>query len=153
MYTRKDIKTAPVDVLSAFSAIWSLLYENIPPNDTVISVQNNDLTIMKNMVGFIQKYYTRKICLSDIAASGAVGQSKCFKLFAKYFGQTPNVYLTQYRLDKSIELLCDTSMSITEIALSVGFNGASYYAETFRRWFGKSPTEFRNEKSAYYGRI
>lgn len=145
MYTRKDRKTAPLDVQSAFSAIWSLLYENVPPNTNVSSPQNNDLSITKNMVGFIQKYYTRKISLMDIAASGAVGQSKCCKLFAKYFNQTPNIYLTQYRLNKSLGLLRDTDLSITEIALTVGFGGASYYAETFRKWFGKSPTEFRNE--------
>ena len=144
MYTRKDLKTVPLDVQSSFSAIWSLLYEHIPPDDNMLSPQNNDLAITKNMVGFIQKYYTRKISLTDIAVSGAVGQSKCCKLFAKYFSQTPNAYLTQYRLNKSIELLRYTDLSIIEIALSVGFSGASYFAETFRKWFGKSPTEFRN---------
>ena len=36
-------------------------------------------------------------------------------------------------------------MPITEIALSVGFSGASYYAETFRKWFGQSPTAFRTD--------
>lgn len=146
MYIKKDRKTAPLDVKSAFSTIWSLLYEHIPPHDNRISPQSNDLTITKNMVGFIQKYYTHKISLTDIAVSGAVGQSKCCKLFAKYFGQTPNAYLTQYRLNKSIELLRHTDLSITEISLSVGFSGASYYAETFRKWFDKSPTEFRNEE-------
>lgn len=145
MYTRKELKTIPLDVQSAFSSIWSLLYENLPPNDHITSPQSSDLTIMKNMVGFIQKYYTHRISLMDIAASGAVGQSKCCKLFAKYFNQTPNVYLTQYRLNKSIELLRYTDMPIIEIALSVGFSGASYYAETFHKWFGKTPTEFRNK--------
>lgn len=145
MYTRKYRKTAPLDVQSAFSAIWSLLYENIPPNNNTISPQSNDLKITKNMVGFIQKYYAHKISLMDIAASGAVGQNKCCKLFTKYFNQTPNVYLTQYRLNKSLELLRYTDLSIIEIALSVGFSGASYYAETFRKWFGMSPTKFRNE--------
>lgn len=140
----KDQKTAPLKVQSSFFAIWSLLYENIPKNSNIVNPQNIDLTIVKNMVGFIQKNYSHKISLMEIAASGAVGQSKCCKLFAKYFSQTPNGYLTQYRLNKSIELLHDTDRSITEIALSVGFGGASYYAETFRKWIGKSPTEFRN---------
>ena len=143
MYTNKDLKTAPMKVQSAFSAIWSLLYENIPLGDNTSTLQSVDLDIIKNMVGFIQQNYTRKISLSDIAVSGAVGQSKCCKLFAKYFNQTPNVYLNRYRLNKSIELLRNTDMTITEIAVSVGFNGASYYAETFRKWLGKSPTEFR----------
>lgn len=140
----KDQKTAPLKVQSSFFSIWSLLYENIPQSGTITGKQNIDLTITKNMVGFIQKNYSHKISLMEIAASGAVGQSKCCKLFAKYFSQTPNGYLTQYRLNKSIELLHDTDQSITEIALSVGFGSASYYAETFRKWIGKSPTEYRS---------
>ena len=88
-----------------------------------------------------------KITLADIAASGAVGQSKCCKLFAKYIGQTPNLYLIQYRLGKSTELLKNTDMTVTEIAYAVGFNGSSYYAEAFRKWCGKSPMEYRNTES------
>ncbi len=62
---------------------------------------------------------------------------------SRYFSQSPNLYLNQYRLTKSAELLRETTMSITEIALSTGFSGASYYAETFRKWAGISPGEFR----------
>ena len=54
--------------------------------------------------------------LSDIARAGAVGQSKCCKLFHQYFSQSPIAYLIQYRLTKSVELLRDTDMSMTEIA-------------------------------------
>lgn len=32
-----------------------------------------------------------------------------------------------------------------KITGETGFAGASYYAETFRKWTGKSPTEYRNE--------
>lgn len=144
IHARKGLKTAPLHVQSSFFYIWSLLCENISLEKKIANPQNGDLTIMKNMVGFIQKNYARKISLADIAASGAVGQSKCCKLFANYFSQTPNGYLNQYRLNKSTELLRGTDMPVTEIALSVGFGGASYYAETFRKWLGKSPTEFRN---------
>ena len=139
----KGQKAAPLKVQSSFSVIWSLLYENLPLGIHAAIPVSNDLTAARNMIGFIQKNYTRKISLKEIALSGAVGQSKCCKLFAKYFGQTPNTYLNQYRLNKSLELLQNGDMSITDIALSVGFCGASYYAEIFRKCFGRSPTEFR----------
>ena len=143
MEQSKGQKTAPLKVQSSFCIIWSLLYENIPPESHAANVNSSDLTAARNMTGFIQKNYTRRISLKEIALSGAVGQSKCCKLFTKYFGQTPNTYLNQYRLGKSLELLQNSDMSITEIALSVGFGGASYYAEIFHKCFGKSPTEFR----------
>ncbi len=104
---------------------------------------NTELSVLKEIIGFIQQNYHRKISLADIAAAGAVGQSKCCKLFADYIGQTPNLYLMRYRLDKSTELLKSSDMPITKIAFAVGFGGSSYYAEAFRRWYGKSPTEYR----------
>lgn len=136
-------KTAPLKVQSAFSMIWSLLYEHLPRENYTANAKSGDLTAVRNMTGFIQKNYTRRISLKEIALSGAVGQSKCCKLFAKYLGQTPNAYLNQYRLKQSLELLRNDDMPITEIAMSVGFGGASYYTEVFRKYFGKPPTAFR----------
>ena len=54
-------------------------------------------------------------------------------------------YVNQYRLYQSLELLRDTAMSVMEIALAVGFGSASYYAETFRKNFDQSPTQYRKE--------
>lgn len=142
IYSVRNKKTAPLQVQGMFTYLWSLLYENIQINQE-IKTKNSDLTIIKNMVGFIQQNYTDKITLADIACAGSIGESKCCKLFRKYINETPNTYLNQYRLNKSTELLKNTDMSITEIALSVGYAGSSYYTETFHKWFGKTPKEYR----------
>ncbi len=142
MYEQRSIISAPLEISSLFLRIWSLIFEN-----TNISVsrqfQNNDFTVLKNMIGFIQKFYRNKITLKDIAKAGAIGQSKCCKLFEKHIGTTPNAYLIQYRLHQSTWFLKDTDMPITQIADAVGFSGSSYYAEAFRKHYGKSPTEYR----------
>lgn len=147
IYASRGLPSTPLRVQAAFASIWALLCENLPPQSAAAPLPGSDLTITRNMVGFIQQNYAQKLTLGAIAAAGAVGQSKCCKLFAQYFGQTPNVYLTRYRLNKSLPLLRRTDLPITEIALSVGFGSASYYAETFRRYFGKSPTEYRREEA------
>lgn len=139
----KGSPAAPLKVQAAFSSIWAALYENMPK-----ATENNgraiaNLTAVKAMVGFIQQHYREKISLGEIAKAGAVGKSKCCKLFRTYLNQTPNEYLIGYRLNKSGKLLCNTDMTVSEIALETGFCGASYYAETFRKWFGQSPTEYR----------
>lgn len=144
MYRIKDERAAPLKVQNLFSGIWIQLCEKIS-SESNPGIQNADLSILKNMIGFIQKNHAVKISLADIAASGAVGQSKCCKLFAKYVHQTPNAYLTQYRMDKSTALLKSTDMTVTEIAAAIGFSGSSYYAEVFRAWYGKTPTQYRNE--------
>jgi len=57
-------------------------------------------------------------------------------------------YLTEYRISKSIELLADSSRSMTEIAWKCGFSGSSYFTETFRKRLGCTPTEYREKRLA-----
>ncbi len=142
MYRAKDDAAAPLSVSSLFLKIWSILFRN-SNTSVVVENQSNDFTVLKNMIGYIQKFYREKISLADIAQSGAVGQSKCCKLFDKYIGVTPNTYLTQYRLNQSMWYLKNTDMTITETAQAVGFSGSSYYAEAFRKRCNQSPSEYR----------
>ncbi len=144
IYHSKDKVSAPLIISGLFFRMWSQIFENT----TIYSTEkpNNDLAIIKNIIGFIQKNYDKQIFLNEIARAGYVGQSKCCKIFREYIGQTPMAYLTQYRLNKSLQLLQNTDMTITEIALSVGFNGNSYFAETFKKNYGKTPLEFRASK-------
>lgn len=147
IYTGKEEKRAPVLTQIAFLKIWYLLLEHIPL-ESGQKVPDPELTILKNMIGFIQQNYREKLSLEKIAASGSVGQSKCCILFSRYLKQTPNEYLTQYRLNKGMELLKETGMSVTEVAAAAGFGGGSYFAEVFRKWMGMSPTKYRRQQRA-----
>ena len=57
---------------------------------------------------------------------------------------TPLNYMTEYRLDKSTDLLVNTTISITEIAYSCGFSGSSYYCEIFKKYYGLTPKQYRS---------
>ena len=145
MYQEKEDITAPLTILSSFYKIWSLIYKNSQTINT-LKKQNSNFMLLKNMIGYIQKFYKKKITLADIAKAGMVGQSKCCKLFDRYIGMTPNTYLIRYRLHQSTWYLKNTDMTITEIAQTVGFSGSSYYAEVFGKWYDKSPSEYRKEE-------
>lgn len=123
--------------------IWYLLYTSMPETGQSYVQYNNRLSALHNMIGFLQKNFDNKISLLDIAYSGNISQSYCISIFNEYLHQTPIQYLTGYRLNRSADLLKNTAMNITEIALSSGFNGTSYYGEIFRKYFGCSPSEYR----------
>ncbi|MEY8391905.1 AraC family transcriptional regulator [Lachnospiraceae bacterium 45-W7] len=144
IYSIHKASAATLKIQSILSWIWAIVYENMPKTSHVTHLQNNELSILKNMISFIQQHYNEPVTLQQIALAGSVGQSKCCRLFGEYIHQTPNTYLTAYRLNKGTELLVNTDMNITEIAYAVGFNGASYFAESFRKYFHLSPSEYRN---------
>jgi AraC-type DNA-binding domain-containing proteins len=101
-------------------------------------------TVLK-MTGFIHLHYDAKITLDDIAASGAVCRSKCCELFHQYVGQTPNTYLMRYRIAKSCEMLRETNRTICEVAMTCGFQSASYFASVFHRVTGLLPQDYRKQ--------
>lgn len=97
------------------------------------------------MTGFIHQNYDNKITLDDIAAAGTVCRSRCCDLFGRYIGQTPNVYLMRYRIQKSFEMPRETDRSICEIAMTCGFHSASYFSYVFRREMGLIPQDYRKQ--------
>ncbi|MFC3746951.1 helix-turn-helix domain-containing protein [Paenibacillus sp. GCM10012306] len=102
-------------------------------------------TFIQKMTSFIHQNYEHKISLDDIAAAGAVCRSRCVALFNKHLGQTPNVYLTKYRIQKSCEMLMETKRSVCEIAMACGFQSASYFTYNFRKQLGLVPQEYRKQ--------
>ena len=99
-------------------------------------------TVIRRMTGYIQNhYYQGKVRLEDIAAAGAVCRSKCCRLFSGKLHITPMNYVNRYRLEKACDLIRN-GRSITEAAFSSGFQGTSYFSETFRKQYGMSPSSY-----------
>lgn len=118
------------------------------PHWSAVSCKNKseseqELNIQKDMVSFIYQHYPEKISLTDIAAAGHVGRSKCCQIFKHYMQQSPVDFLNTYRLKISCRLLCTTQKSITEIAILCGFNHLSYFSKYFMECYGCTPREYR----------
>ena len=141
-----DSPAAPLRIMSAFSEVWALLYENTGSYSWEREVEPG-LVIMQNMIGYIQHNYRKKISLQDIADAGGVSISKCCSLFASSYGLSPINYLLEYRLSESAYQLRNSSETVTEIALTHGFSDSNYFARCFRKWSGKTPTVYRREET------
>ncbi len=107
--------------------------------------RNSDLESQKKMVSFIYQNYAEQLSLNEIAASGNVSRSKCCLIFKHYLHQSPVDFLNMFRLKTSCDLLRNTEQSITDIALSCGFNHLSYFSKLFSRNFGCTPREYRSQ--------
>lgn len=122
--------------------LWLPLYQHFPKQQKTSARDNRQLAAVKKMVAFVQENYREKLSLEQIADAGNVCKSSCSALFRKYLQKTPIAYLTEYRLGRSVDLLFSTDLSITEISYEVGFHNASYYSETFRKYFHCTPREY-----------
>lgn len=131
-------------ILSGLTAVWADLYQLLSSDFLPFhTVNDENLTIQRNMITFIYEHYGSRLSLEDIAASGHVCRSKCCRIFKQYLNRSPVEFLNAYRLEVSMRYLTDTSMTITEIALACGFQSPSYYSEIFQQYKGCTPSRYR----------
>lgn len=132
----------PFVILEKSAHIFRLLSENMnffPDHDK----NAEDVLALTAMIGYVQKNYPNKILLKDISSAGNCCKTKCTSLFQKYLSTSPMLYLNRYRLEKSIFLLRNTAMSITEVAYACGFSNTSYFCELFHKYYHITPMQCR----------
>lgn len=142
LYTNNTDTIHPFMVLEKTAHIFYLFSENmdlLPDNNK----NNDDILALTAMIGYVQKHYANKILLKDIASAGNCCKTKCTSLFQNYLSISPILYLNHYRLEKSVFLLRNTSMSVTEIAYACGFSNTSYFCELFRGSYNTTPGKYR----------
>ena len=72
-----------------------------------------------------------------------VGPRQLNRLFSDKLGIGTMAFYRDMRLERAKNLLSQSSLSITEIALATGFCSSAHFAKTFRQKFGSPPSSFR----------
>lgn len=94
---------------------------------------------------YINSCYTENITLKDVANVVNLNPNYISQVFKKTTGTTFSHYLTNLRIDTAKKLLTTTNSSINDVSIQAGFNDYFYFLKTFKKYTGKTPSEFRNE--------
>ncbi|WP_369018672.1 helix-turn-helix domain-containing protein [Thermatribacter velox] len=96
-------------------------------------------------LAIIQESYCNKITLPEIARQVGVSPAYLSYSFRKFIGESVVDYITRLRIEASKCLLRKSSLQIQEVATTVGYEDARYFARVFRKLVGCSPTEYREK--------
>ncbi|NLW77827.1 MAG: AraC family transcriptional regulator [Ruminococcaceae bacterium] len=97
---------------------------------------------LEKAVRFIHFNYARDITVDDIAKAAGLSRSHLYRLFMTAFGYPPITYLTNWRVQKACQLIESTSLSMSEIACSVGFSDQFYFSRVFKKAVGMPPSRY-----------
>lgn len=78
-----------------------------------------------------------------MAAAAGLSRAHFSREFSRTFGESPKGYLMTRRLERAAALLRNTDRPVIEICLDVGLAGLGSFTTSFKRHFGKTPTEYR----------
>lgn len=80
-----------------------------------------------------------------LAWQAKVSKSAFSERFREMVGQPPMQYLTEIRMHRACELLKESDQSVKQIARLVGYQSPSSFTNTFKRWIGCAPAQYRKK--------
>lgn len=141
----RDQKLDDVTELQLIAELYKLLaflMEELPSksmSDSNILIQN----YIKQTKKIIHTQYSKTLKVSQIAKKLNLNRSYLYKIFKEETGYSIKDYLGQIRMEKSADLLINTTFHISEVANAVGFTDALAFSKAFKKHFGQSPSNYR----------
>lgn len=130
-----------------YSSFQTMLESLIQMLDTSPEPEENQEQISNSyflkIMKYINTYYNENISLKDIAEVVNMNPNYISQVFKKSTGTTFSRYLTDLRINHAKKLLETTNTSINDISLQTGFNDYFYFLKTFKKYTGKTPSEYR----------
>ncbi len=100
---------------------------------------------VQQAINFVRNNFSRGIGVADMAGHVCISRSYLYKLFQEKLGMSPKQFLTQFRINRSKDLLAVTDLSVEGVALSCGYEDALVYSKTFKKATGMPPSLYRRE--------
>ena len=109
--------------------------------------QDNHLDLVCALSKWIEEHLGRVIHLEELAAYSGYSLWHMQKIFKEVTGTSLGKYIRQRRLAGAIHLLRTSDRSIFDIALDFGFGSQSHFTYMYRKKYGITPFDFRQNQN------
>jgi len=94
----------------------------------------------------IDSFHLSVPSVDEISDQLKVNRATVYKAFHALYRMSVKEYIEINRFEKACRLLSTSPASIKEVAFFCGYRDSRYFSRTFRKRFGKTPSEWRNGK-------
>jgi len=99
----------------------------------------------KRVAAYIEERVADDIPLATLAELARLSPYHFCRSFKRSFGMPPHRYHASRRIERAKQLLADRELSVTAIALDVGFSETSTFTAAFHRLTGQTPSGYRRD--------
>jgi signal transduction histidine kinase/ligand-binding sensor domain-containing protein/DNA-binding response OmpR family regulator len=111
-----------------------------------VAVVSEDQKFLKNALEFIEQNITQpNFSVEELSRHLALSRVSLYRKLLALTGKTPVDCIRTIRLQRAVQLLEKSKLSIANVAYEVGFNNAAYFAKVFREEYGMLPSEYITE--------
>jgi signal transduction histidine kinase/ligand-binding sensor domain-containing protein/DNA-binding response OmpR family regulator len=121
--------------------------KNTETDVSIIATNSLDQKFLTKAVEVVERMVENsELDVNLFASEMLMGRTAFFQKLKGITGQTPNEFITNIRLKKSMKLLIDEpELSVTDVGYKLGFSSPSYFTKCFREVFGVTPVKYRKD--------
>ncbi|MBT8103941.1 MAG: response regulator transcription factor [Gammaproteobacteria bacterium] len=112
----------------------------IPP-EIPLTMRTDDVQLLPALY-YVKQNFRFKVRNQEVAKLCDMSPFRFSRSFRETYGLTFQDYVIRFRIFEACRLLNSPNAHITDVAYAVGFNDASYFSRTFRRYVGTSPSDY-----------
>jgi AraC-like DNA-binding protein len=103
----------------------------------------SEVSRVDKVISFLNKNYTRKIDLDEIASFAAMNPTAFCRFFKSHAGKSFKNYILELRVSYACKLLMMSDKNISQISTECGFDTISHFNKTFKKRTGYTPSTYR----------
>jgi two-component system, response regulator YesN len=100
---------------------------------------------VRKAIEFIRFNLNQKLTLDSISVSIPLSSYELSRQFKKETGENIIEYINKIRINEAVFILDNENISITDVALMIGYNDVDYFSKVFKKYKGISPSEYRKK--------
>jgi YesN/AraC family two-component response regulator len=139
--------TDPKELVAVIEAIEEKLVQELDDEWDSLKSKVSNLIVL-NAIQYVERNYKNKIALRSMSEELFITPNYLCELFKKHTGKNLSQYISEYRAHKAKKYLTQLEYKVSEVADLVGFGDAKYFSSTFKKLYGITPLEYRNNKKS-----
>lgn len=104
---------------------------------------DSEKVFVKNAKTFVISQLDNDTTPNDLATELGVSLRQLQRIFKEELDITPNAFITMLKMEEAATMLKAEDKNISEVAYAIGYSDPAYFTKVFKKYFGKSPKEYK----------
>ena len=99
------------------------------------------------LVAYVSENYCEKNTLGELSESFSISQTHICSLFAKHYGSTLTIFVTNLRMEEARKLVSQTDTPLKIVSTLCGYTNYQHFCRVFKGHYGTPPSTYREERA------
>ena len=135
--------TLPYQRIKSLELFLYLARMEFSPQNGLTEYPQEQVALVREIHSQLLRNMKRRVTIEELSKQNLINPTTLKAVFKAVYGTSLAAHIKKHRMEQAAKMLRETDMSISEIALAVGYDSQSKFASAFKNAFQVLPREYR----------